>query len=337
MVPASLAAAPGGVLVGGASDEPDQHPLFAVQQAGGWQNVPATATTEYGGMATIVHLGMGQDGSIVGIGTVSGGAHLNPRWSAWTGTPSGVIEEPQTVETFGGPEAGGITGVLIADVPNGPTPLVVGAWSVASGLTGIATWQHDADLKPSTWVRQPSPPVLAGSKQALVSATAAVNADPGVLIAGLETTFVGTKVHQRAVVWSSPDTVSWTRIDLDMSDVDSAATDLACSGGSCVVVGRMGDALAAWQVTGTTVSKMAGLPVRAIDHYAGQPRVAASGSTVAIAVGAGDELLSRSASGQWVSAGMPAGEVRGLELSDGRLYLLHRPPDGPQVLYTRPW
>jgi hypothetical protein len=336
MAPASLSAGSAGVLVGGASDGPDQHPQFALRRAGAWQNVPATATTAYGGMGTIVHAGMSRDGSIVAIGNVSGGAHLNPRWSAWIGTTSGLTEEQQTVETFGGPEAGGITGVLTVDAPDGPMPLVVGMWSVVPGLTGIATWRHDAALKPSTWVRQPSPPVLAGTKQGLVSATAAVNADPGVMIAGLETTFDGSKVHQRAVVWMSPDAVSWTRVDLDTSEMDSAATDLSCHGGSCVVVGRLDDLLAAWQVIGTIVSPLQGLPARAVDQYPGQPRVATDGSALAIAVGAGDELLSRSASGTWVSARTPAGEAREVGLHDGHLYLLLRPPDGREVLYSRP-
>ncbi|MET0865415.1 MAG: hypothetical protein ABWZ98_13870, partial [Nakamurella sp.] len=167
--PASLSAGTSGVLVGGASDDADQRPLVAVRDGQSWLEIPATATTAYGAMADIVQLGLGADGQVVAIGTVAGGAHLNPRWSAWIGTTQGIVEEPQTVETFGGPEAGGITGVL-----SGSAPLVVGSWTISAGVLGVALWQHSPErIGGQTWLRQPSPPMLVSNAKELISPTAA--------------------------------------------------------------------------------------------------------------------------------------------------------------------
>ncbi len=328
LVPATLSAGIDGVLVGGATTGDPHQPRLAVLRAGSWQDVPAAAATVYGGQATIVRGAMSQDGRVVAIGTVTGGAHLNPRWSAWIGTTAGVSEEPQTVETFGGPEAGGITGVV-----SDPDPMVVGTWSLAPGVIGVANWLH----QDRTWLRQPSPPVLAGAPNELTTATAVASSGSNAVIGGLATTFRAGIVHQQALLWVSKGQDDWARFDLDNSDEDSAVTDVSCATGSCLAVGRLGDRLAAWRVALGGASIVVGvedLPDRQLDHYAGQPRVGVDATAVVIAPGTSGEVLVTGPTG-WTSLPAPAGEQRQVGINDGKVYLLLRPSAGPQAVYAR--
>ncbi|HZM67651.1 MAG TPA: hypothetical protein VFC16_15275 [Nakamurella sp.] len=331
MDPAVIAVSTGSVLVGGASPGDSHQPLLAVLRDDGWHDLPAEAVTGYGSMATLVSLAAGPDGAVLAMGTATGGAHLNPRRTAWIGTTTGIVEEPQSVETFGGPDAGGITGLI-----GGDDPLIVGTWSVGTGVIGVATWQHHD----KTWAREPSPPVLAGDPEHLLTATATATAaagDADVVIAGLETSFRSGVAHQHAVGWvSGPDHQSWTRVDLDDSDEDSAATDLACAGGSCVAVGRLGDRLAAWRVAAGAATVIPGMPDRSSDHYLAQPRVATDGTSTVISVSGADELLATTEPGTWSTMTAPAGEVRQIGLGGGRVYLLLRATDGTQQVYARP-
>jgi len=333
MVPASLSAGINGVVVGGATDSAAPGPILAQWRPPGWQDIPMEAATEYGAMATVIHLSLGPDRQVTAIGSIAGGAHLNPRWSAWIGSTDVVVEEPQTVETFGGPEAGGLTGLV-----SGPNPMIVGTWTAGAGLIGVATWGH----QDQTWVRRPSPPVLSGNAAELLTATAtaATGAGSGVVITGLATTFVGGIVHQQAVLWfSGDDPERWTRVDLDGSDQDSAATDVSCAAGSCVTVGRLGDRLAAWRVDARgavpVATQASDLPERQIDRYAGQPRVGVDAATTVIAPGTSGELLVGTEPLTWTSVPAPAGEQRRVGVHDGTAFLLLRQDGGQQDIYSR--
>ncbi len=143
-------------------------------------------------------------------------------------------------------------------------------------------------------------------------------------------------MHQQAIAWTSDELrATWTRVDLDASDDDSAATDVSCAADGCLVVGRLGGQLAAWRLAGTAAARLVPLPDRTVDRYAGQPRVADDGSRAVVAVGAGDELLARSSADRWESIAAPDGEVRRLGLSSGALFVLLRPPSGDQLVYRR--
>ncbi len=331
--PVALTSVGDTVLVGGASQR--QQPRLSVRRNGSWEPIPVTPTTGYGAKATLLYVAADGDGRLVAIGTATGGAHLNPRWTAWIGSvDGGIVEEPQTMETFGGPEAGGITGVVA-----GADPLVVGTWTLPAGGLGVATWRHSGAL----WQRAPSAPSLSGTGNSQTTATAAAATSSGTVIVGLETSLPGGTLHQRAVAWlrqrNDPD---WLRIDLDASDNDSAATDVGCVADGCVIVGRLGDRLAAWRLDGTDVTGLAGVPARTIDRYAGQPRVAVGGSPVrtAIAVaatgGSSSVLVSTpdgSAAG-WRMIDAPAGEVRRVTLAGDAIQLLLRAPDARQAVYS---
>jgi len=321
---ASMAVAGDVVLIGGSEDG---RPAVAKLEHGTWQGVPLIAATAYGRQATLIHLAADPGGRVVAMGTATGGAHLNPRWTTWIGTTGSIVEEPQTVETFGGPNAGGITDVLAGD-----TPVVVGSWSVSAGAVGVAVWGHDGQ----TWVRRPGRPALSGDPDAMTAATAVGAADNAAVIAGLVTTFRQGSVHQQGVVWvSGPDRRMWTRVDLDASDENSAATDVSCSGTACLVVGRVGDRLAAWRLQGVVAARVADLPDRVVDRFVAAPRVAVHGGSVVIAGTGRDEVITSSDARGWSSAAAPPGEVRRVAIAADRIYLLLRMADGSGMVATR--
>ncbi len=326
------------VLVGGASA--DQKPGLALQRSGSWQQVPVTPATGYGAQATLVHLAADPDGRVVGIGTATGGAHLNPRWTAWIGSiDAGIAEEPQTVETFGGPDAGGITALT-----GGADPLVIGTWSLSAGGLTVATWRHAG----AVWEREAGTKELSGTGDAQTTATAAAARTAGTVIVGLETSLPGGTVHQQGVAWTRPrGGAQWTRINLDASTVDSAATDVACSGDSCVIVGQLGDELAAWRLTGNDVTPLTGVPERRLDRYAGQPRVAVhrapavtamavtgadGSSTVMVCAGGADP--GGADPGDCGTVAAPDGEIRQITLTGDAVQLLVRERDGRQAVFA---
>jgi hypothetical protein len=330
MIPSALFAGPAGTFVAGQA-APGTAPVLDRRDGDDWRSVPATAATGYGQVATFVAGATDPAGRIVLLGTATGGAHLNPRWTTWIGDAAGLVEEPQTPETFGGWDAGGVTTVVDA-----AEPAIVGAWSVDGGATGVAVWRHRA----SAWVREPSPAVFVGSPPATTeSATAAAAVGATTVIVGLQTDLAGGAVRQRAEFWWS-DGGTWSRTDLDTSGADSAATDVACSDAECLVVGRQDGVLAAWRVSGSGGSDIrvepVALPDRPVDHYTGHPRVARDGPLVVIAVGAGSELFTGTDGRTWTSVPTPAGDVRGLVVHDGTILLLLRDGSGAQQVYLRP-
>lgn len=218
--PSTVFAAAGTVLVGGQEATPDGRPALRRWDGSGWAVVPVTPATGYGQVATFVAGAVDRQGRVMLMGTATGGAHLNPRWTTWIGTvagegseggpTAGVVEEPQTAETFGGWDAGGVTAVTY-----GSDPSVVGVWSVGAGATAIAVWRHQG----STWVRQASPPEFAGAPPGITEgATAAAAVGAMTVLVGLQTELTGGTVHQRAQLWRStgwPTAGPWIRLDLD--------------------------------------------------------------------------------------------------------------------------
>lgn len=326
MTPSALFVGANAVFVGGQAAAPDAAPVLDRQDGDGWREVPATAATGYGQVATFVEGAANPAGRIVMMGTATGGAHLNPRWTTWIGDDAGIVEQPQTSETFGGPNAGGITGVTY-----GAEPAIVGSWSLDAGATGVAVWRRQA----STWAREPSPPVFVGSPPTTIeSATAATAVGSTTVIVGLQTDLAGGAVHQRAELWRS-DGGAWSRTDMDTSGADSAATDVTCTDTDCLVVGRSDGDLAVWRVSDDHDVARIDVPTRSVDHYTGAPRVARDSALTAIAVGAGAELLTSTDGRSWTDSPTPVGEVRGLAVRDGAILLLLRDSAGAQQVYQR--
>ena len=196
LTPATVTAVGDDVLVGGfigASTErtPSLARGSAVDSSPAWQPVSLRPSTPYGKVASLVSL-TGDGQSLVALGAAHGGAHANFRWTVWTGTPAGLVDRPQTFETFGGQEAGS----LLAVVRDRVGPLIVGTWQGPYGLDG-ALWRADDDR----WVRQPTPTALANTVDRQVSPrSAAAQRDGSVTIDG-SVIDLGDGVRQSAAVW----------------------------------------------------------------------------------------------------------------------------------------
>jgi hypothetical protein len=149
MSPRSLTTAGPDLLVGGRSSVEGHHPvLAAVTGDGTARTVPLKPRSPYAKVADLVSLDA-EGTEVLALGAAHGGAHSNVRWTVWRGTPEGLVEHPQTFETFGGPSAGGLINVVLT----ADGPVIAGTWSATSGKgLDAAIWLPDGE----TWVRQPS-------------------------------------------------------------------------------------------------------------------------------------------------------------------------------------
>ena len=92
-----------------------------------------TPASGYGPEARWLSIAVDDGGDLVAVGGARGGAHANVRWTVWRGsTESGLREEEQTFDTFGGWGAGDLVGAVAA--PSGPA--IVGSWGSRAGWPG---------------------------------------------------------------------------------------------------------------------------------------------------------------------------------------------------------
>ncbi|WP_425308649.1 hypothetical protein AADG42_07805 [Ammonicoccus fulvus] len=242
----TLTGTPEGMLVGRYA--PDAATRVSLQrvdlETGESREVPLTMGPGYARETELVSVSvLGSD--VVAVGGARGGAHGNVRWSVWRGSPAGLQEEPQTFETFGGWEAGGLVGSAYASAG----PLIMGSWASPSGGVDFAVWQpvgerwlRIADAGPdlrATATRQP--------------AAFAVTSDADSYFAVGSVTELGAPPVERPALWHSTSPRGpWRLTELP---VPSAATGQAravavsCAASRCVVAGRAGPQLLSWRLT----------------------------------------------------------------------------------------
>ncbi|HYN29966.1 MAG TPA: hypothetical protein VES95_08865 [Dermatophilaceae bacterium] len=193
-------------------------------------------------------------GRITAVGGAPAGAHSNTRWSTWAGTlETGVREQPQPFETFGGWGAGAVTALVATPERD----LLVGSWA---GTTGddVVTWRQSAER----WVRtSPAGTPLASTPSLLTGARGATAWGRGVLVVGSTTSLQPGRVAQRPAGWRAPSTAGpWSRVDLDSGDAAGEAHAAACDSERCLVLGQVGGRLAAWDVNDTGARRLPGMP-----------------------------------------------------------------------------
>ncbi|MDD9350266.1 hypothetical protein [Mumia sp.] len=323
--PASVEAAGDRLVVGGSVGSGDgARPRLLAHEGSVWADVPLEPATGYGRIASLVHLAVAPDGGVVALGNATGGAHLMPRWTAWSGTLDGVAEVPQVFETFGGPSAGGLTGLTAA-----PVDAVVGSWATSPSRLSPAVWREDG----GRWVRRTDigPFSSAGDVQALPTAVGATGS--AVVVVGTETVTADAGTRQTAAAWTTPDLRTWRRLALGPSDgPSSGAVDVACAGDACLVAGWVGDRLAGWRIGAEDVRRIR-LPAVRVEPYVAQPRAAYDGSCAAIAVGAESRTALVSAdTARWAATDLPQPHVSHLAMTRGRLFVLT--PDGATALVS---
>lgn len=183
------------------------------------------------------------DDEVVVLGGARAGAHSNVRWTVWSGSTEQVSEQPQRFETFGGWDAGSLTGTAISR----SGPLILGSWANRSrhGLD-VAVWQQRGEewsqpagagrALQASGTRQPSP--------------GAVTALPSGYLAVGWVTVLEPKIRDVAVLWTATEPAGpWRTMTFPRTDEGiERPTAVACSKDHCAVAGRSGDDVVVWQV-----------------------------------------------------------------------------------------
>ncbi len=346
MTTLSLAAAGPLVLVGGGVPAPgggpdERKPMLLQLTDDAAEPVRLTPQSPYGRLAQFEFLGT--DGSrIAGVGTATGGAHLNPRWSIWSGTTGGLIEQPQPVEVFGGWNAGSLNAVAFDD----SGPLLVGSWTADGGGIGGAMWtQHDSD-----WRRTASALPLAGTPAGRFLPTGIGAVGNRILVSGFTVTQTESGTGLEPTLWIGDRAGGWQRRALPDGGADGVATGLACAADGCWVVGRIGNRLALWQVDGApstaagsvgtpgndgddgeSISRVADLPSVPLAPGDDTAVVATDGESLVAAVGSAGRILQRGIGTDWSEVASPAPEVRAVAVSNGQLTAITGTDAGAQV------
>jgi hypothetical protein len=317
MTPSTVEAAGSELWVGGfLGAGVDRSPALARGSTGGrelgWRSVPLRARTPYGRVARLVSV-TGDGRSVVTLGAAHGGAHANSRWTVWSGTAAGVVERPQTFETFGGLEAGGLLDVA----RDRGGPLIVGTWQGEYGLDA-AIWRAAGER----WVRQPTPPALANTAgQQVAPRSAAAQPDGTVVIDGALIDLTDG-VRQSAAVWRGSGS-DWRRSLLADPGRRSEAWSTACAAtgpAPCWTVGARDGVVAVW-----STDARARLPELTVGD-ADTGVIALHDDRVVAAVSTnGQGRLLVGHDGAWRLYTAPAGIVRAAALAGTRLYLVSGP------------
>jgi hypothetical protein len=328
-VPEVLTAVGDELLVGVRYGTPTARPGLLRLGPGGSPpaEVPLQAATGYGRTASWYSLT--SDGrQVLGIGGDRGGAHGNVRWSVWSGSDTGVQEQPQAFSTFGGWGAGDLVDAVLT--PTGAA--VVGSWQSADAGLDVAVWTADGD----TWSRTDSTGTpLQSTRGALGFATSATGYSRGMLVVGWQV--ISGRAGPVPVVWQSESAATgWTRTSLPDSGSAGSATAVRCAEAVCVVAGWVDGALALWRLSAGSWSRVPGLPVIRVGsndplpaplNPAGSPtQLASGGGRVQVVTVDAARTMVRSAQG-------PNGTVTSAVDVGGSVYLLA----GPDIRTLRLW
>ena len=283
--------------------------------------LPVAAASGYGREAQWQSIAVDEGGGLVAVGGARGGAHANVRWTVWRGsTESGLKEEEQTFDTFGGWGAGDLLGAVAA--PAGPA--IVGSWGSRQAGLDAAVWLPQG----STWVRQdPAGTALESTPDALVGPVAAAPDGSSVLIAGSLVRLATGSVIRAPAVWRSAGHVSqWSRVDLPDGGSSGEATGAVCRPGTCTVVGSVDDRVAVWRL-GQSAERLRGVPDTAASDEGptSAPALTDDGVLLAASSSSGSTLL-RERAGTWSSMPGPPGPVRALAVVGQTVFAVA--PDG---------
>jgi hypothetical protein len=272
------------------------------------EEIPLMSQSPYGHLAQLVYLAT--DGTAVAaVGTATGGAHLNPRWTVWRGTLDGVTEQPQGMETFGGWNAGSLDGLALD--PTGP--LLIGSWSTGSGSIATALWTTSGAI----WERDRGAAPLAVTADRPAEPTGIATLGGQIVVSGFD--MDGATATLRAGLWIGDRSGHWRRIELSGAGPDSVATGVACRSDGCWVVGRIGGTLALWHVRDGSAARVADVPATTVASVGQTPRVAASDDLVWVEVDGSDAPPVVYSDGSWRRIGSPGARVTAIAAAAGSL------------------
>ena len=301
--------------------------LAAIAGDGTTRSVPLKPNSPYAKVADLVSLDADAN-EVVALGAAHGGAHSNFRWTVWRGTAAGLVDHPQTFETFGGQSAGGLTDIVLTSAG----PVIAGSWSSASGKgLDAAVWLPEGDR----WVRKASAGTpLANTDLVQVAPWSAAAHGQAMIITGSLITF-GDGLRQTAAVWTWPTrSAKWSVTRLPDAGKRSEALAARCTQ-ACWVSGYVDGQVALWQVgAGEPVreSLPAGLPVdggtRTVLTADGRPGVVFSK--------AGRSMLVVKSQAGWSTFAAPDGTVVDAIAVGDRVYVILGADAASSRLWTVP-
>lgn len=321
-------------LIVGTAPAPGSGPgLVSLASDGGQAALPAVAASPYGAeaiWASIAVAAQGSDPALLAVGGQHGGAHSNVRWSVWSGSASsGLTEQPQTFETFGGWGAGDLRGAALT--PTGP--VLLGSWQAAGPGLEPTLWRPDG----STWQRTPSTgTALANTSSDLYQATAIASSGDLAVIVGSDIRLVDPPMSIGAI-WVG-NGAAWTAHAAGSATEGSRVEAVACQPAGCVAVGRSGGALAVFAIGAQEVEPLA-VPRQAVAAEAPAPVIAVGASgDVVVALGSarGSTVLTRATGGGWTTADGPPGTPVAAAMTDAAAWLIVAGADGATTLWRRP-
>ncbi|WP_262282522.1 hypothetical protein [Micromonospora sp. MA102] len=200
-----------------------------------WRALPVAPASFYG-RQDVLYAAACRDGRLAALGARSGGAHGNPRVSAWTQAGGVALVEAGSA----GDLSGGVPDGDVARVAGGP-----GGWLVVGG----------AERAPGTWGSADGRvfhrwPVTTGEADVTGAAVYDVVAGAGAWWAVGSVIRRGGGVDPVASVWSSADGRAWRRVTPPAPDGGAEVQRVAWTGGGPVAVGRSGDGFRAWWSAG---------------------------------------------------------------------------------------
>lgn len=279
----------------------------------------------------------GHEGQIVALGTARGGAHGNPRWTVWAGDANGLREQPQTFETFGGWDAGG----LASSAYGRGGPILVGSWRAQSepGFD-ICVWRLEGDR----WVRLIDPDPASRATRTRQSSVTAVTTAAGGYVAIGSTTVLGTRSRSLPTAWFANRPVGpWHEIPLPSSGGHeiAQANAISCMAEHCAIAGRNGADVVAWRLTldGQAPTTSAPVPISHDVPQDAKLGVATAGPTrswVAVSTGARlqvKRVSARRAVNAFEQPGTLTAMARGPQ---GRPYVAIVDPSGAVSLWRGP-
>jgi hypothetical protein len=322
----SLAAASEALLVGGRASSGRGHPvLFNLDASGNIRPVPLHPTSPYAKIADLVSVAA-HGTEVVALGAKHGGAHANIRWTVWAGSTQRLDEYPQTFETFGGTDAGGLLDIVVTS----DGPVIAGTWAAREGGLDAAVWLP----RGPRWLRQDSDgTTLANTPQIQVNPRAASAAGSAVILPGSVITF-NDGVEQRAAIWTWPTRSSaWTLEQLPDAGTHSEALSSRCAQ-TCWASGHADGRVSLWSFdparAAGTVTRDSTLPSLEIDTDGPGPRTVISGDRpgVLFSHAGSTRLVVSDGQNSWQTFTAPAGSVLDATTVGDRLYAIIGSDDG---------
>lgn len=283
-----------------------------------WVEIPVEPSSGDGRDASLLFATADHDGTARAIGIRVGGQHLLPRYTAWVERGGRLVEQPQPFETFGGPRAGKLLGLVATN----DGPRLQGSWSTAIGV-GVQLWSVHGD----SWQRIDHPELSGDATHQQLGG--AMASDGGqLLIGGIQTVFDGTNPFSQPALWRGPPGGPFTEVDTLQRGPQTMGivTDVACAVSSTcwAVVGsrRSGSEpmrLGLWRI-GDRAEPIDGWS--SPYHFGDQrPRLAAEGDTVVVADAGSDEVHVFDGI-VWSAIGRPPGTIDALAVSAGVVYVV---------------